>query len=94
MLLPILLLYLVVVNLVTYYLYWSDKRASIAKSWRVPEHVLLCAGFMGGTPAAILAQRRLRHKTKKGKFQFRFWSLTVIQGCMIVFLPAPILYAL
>jgi uncharacterized membrane protein YsdA (DUF1294 family) len=86
--------YLIAVNLVTYYLYWHDKRASIARNWRVPEHVLLCAGFMGGTPAAFLAQRRLRHKTKKGRFQFRFWSLTVVQVGLIVFLPAPILYVL
>jgi uncharacterized membrane protein YsdA (DUF1294 family) len=92
--LAILLLYLIAINLVTYYLYWRDKRASIERAWRVPEHVLLCAGFMGGTPAAILAQRRLRHKTRKGKFQFRFWSLTVIQFGLIVFLPAPLLYAM
>lgn len=89
-----LLFYLLIINLVTYYLYWHDKRAAISKAWRVPEHVLLCAGFMGGTLAAILAQRRLRHKINKSSFQFRFWTLTVVQMGAIVFLPAPILYAL
>ena len=90
----LILLYLLMANLVTYYLYWHDKRAAIHKSWRVPEHVLLCAGFAGGTPAAFLAQRRLRHKNRKRSFQYRFWMLTVIQVGLIVFLPASRLYAL
>jgi uncharacterized membrane protein YsdA (DUF1294 family) len=90
----LLIPYLVLVNLVTYYLYWHDKRAAIAKNWRVPERVLLCAGFMGGTPAAVLAQHRLRHKLKKGRFQYRFYALTVIQVCIIIFAPLPILYVL
>lgn len=94
MLLPVFIVYLIAVNLVTYWLYWHDKRAAIGKSWRVPEHVLLGGGFMGGTPAAFLAQHRLRHKLKKSSFQYRFWALTVIQIALIVFLPAPILYVL
>ena len=94
MLVPILICYILIVNLLTYFLYWKDKRASIAKDWRVPEHVLLCAGFMGGTPAAWAAQHHLRHKLKKSKFQNRFHMLTAIQIGALVFLPAPILYAL
>ena len=92
--LPLFIAYLIAVNLVTYWLYWHDKRAAISRTWRVPEHVLLCAGFLGGTLAAILAQRRLRHKIRKSTFQYRFWALTVVQVGLIVFLPAPILYAM
>ena len=87
-----LLVYLVLVNGATYALYWHDKRTAIARTRRVPEAMLLWAGFLGGTPAALLAQHRLRHKLKKGRFQYRFWTLTAVQFGILVFLPAPLLY--
>ena len=92
MLLMFFIAYLIAINLVTYFLYWHDKRAAIAKQWRVSERLLLSVGFIGGTPAALLAQHRLRHKLNNGKFQHRFWALTVLQVAAIVFLPAPLLY--
>ena len=33
-------------------------------------------GLLGGWPAAIVAQQRLRHKTAKASFQLKFWLTT------------------
>ena len=85
-----LILYLLIVNLATYVLYWVDKRAAIAGNARIPEFSLLMAGFMGGTLAALAAQQRLRHKTRKGSFQFKFWSLTILQIVLLITQPAPL----
>ena len=86
-----LILYLLAINALTFFLYWQDKRAARrGGAMRTPEYVLLLAGFMGGTPAAIFAQQRLRHKTRKASFQFKFWALTVIQIALIIVQPGPL----
>jgi uncharacterized membrane protein YsdA (DUF1294 family) len=82
-----LIYYLLFINAVTYVLYWLDKRASMNGSWRISEYTLLMSGLAGGTLAAIAAQKRLRHKTKKGTFQFKFWAVTVIQIGVLSFQP-------
>jgi uncharacterized membrane protein YsdA (DUF1294 family) len=64
-------------NLATYIAYARDKSAARLGRRRTPENTLLLLGLLGGWPAALLAQRRLRHKTAKPSFQVRFW-LTVV----------------
>ena len=83
-------LYLVAINLLTYALYWQDKRAAINGSWRISEGTLLLSGLAGGTFGAFFAQRQLRHKNRKATFQFKFWALTVIQIGLLVVQPHPL----
>jgi uncharacterized membrane protein YsdA (DUF1294 family) len=74
-----LLIHLLSVNFVTYWAYWHDKRAAILGNWRVPERTLRALQWMGGGPAAFVAQRRLRHKTRKRSFQSAFWLIAFAQ---------------
>ena len=60
-------------SIVAYGLYASDKRSAEAGRWRTPESTLHFVSLIGGWPGALIAQTRLRHKTKKGSFQFMFW---------------------
>jgi uncharacterized membrane protein YsdA (DUF1294 family) len=61
----------------TFFAYRSDKRRAEAGEWRVPESTLHFAALVGGWPGAFLAQRRFRHKTSKGSFQFVFWIVVL-----------------
>ena len=45
--------------------------------WRVSEANLHLLELLGGWPAALLAQRRLRHKCSKGSYQFMFWLIVL-----------------
>lgn len=63
--------YLIAVNALTFLAFHRDKRVSVAGAWRIPERHLLTLAVIGGWPAAKLAQRRLRHKTRKQPFAFR-----------------------
>ncbi|PSJ17359.1 DUF1294 domain-containing protein [Nitrosomonas supralitoralis] len=60
--------------------YALDKSAAQNNHWRTPESTLHLLGLIGGWPGALLAQRFLRHKSKKQSFQITFWA-TVIINC-------------
>ena len=75
-----LIAYLVGVNVATILLYAYDKAAAIRQPWlRVPEWVLHGAALAGGTPAALVAQGVLRHKTIKPSFRAWFVAIVILQ---------------
>ncbi|AAQ58177.1 DUF1294 domain-containing protein [Chromobacterium violaceum] len=57
----------------TLLVYWLDKRAALRGQWRIPEARLQWLHLAGGWPAAWLAQRAFRHKTRKQPFQALYW---------------------
>lgn len=68
----------VLASLVAVGLYWLDKRAATEGRWRTPESTLHLCALMGGWPGAVIAQRMLRHKTRKPAFRAAFWATVVI----------------
>jgi uncharacterized membrane protein YsdA (DUF1294 family)/cold shock CspA family protein len=70
---------------VTYLFYSYDKAAAQAGRRRTPESTLHLLSLIGGWPGAMVAQRKLRHKTQKLEFQTAFW-LTVGLNCIAVVL--------
>lgn len=86
-----LALYLLAINALTFAMYWQDKRAAKRPgAARVPEALLLGVGFAGGTGAALVAQRLLRHKTRKIRFQWKFWAITLVQIALLLVQPHPV----
>ena len=67
-------------NLVTFFMYWTDKQAAQTGRWRTPENTLQGLALAGGWPAAWCAQRLLRHKTQKASFRITF-ALMVMLHC-------------
>ncbi|WP_339650114.1 DUF1294 domain-containing protein [Halopseudomonas pelagia] len=66
------------VSLVSFFLYWSDKRAAEQSSQRTPEKVLHLSELLGGWPGALVAQQLLRHKTRKASYQQLCWLIIVV----------------
>ncbi len=60
-------------SIVAFLAYRSDKRRAQAGDARVPESTLHLLALAGGWPGAFLAQRTFRHKTSKASFQLVFW---------------------
>jgi uncharacterized membrane protein YsdA (DUF1294 family) len=71
--------YMVVIQLLTYGLYWIDKRrARAAAGNRIPENLLHLAELAGGWPAAFVAQCWLRHKRSKLSYQIFYWLIVAL----------------
>ncbi len=73
------------INALAFLLYWWDKRQARHGGWRVQERNLLLAGLLGGSPASLLAQIALRHKTRKQPFQWYFRFIVVLQLVALAF---------
>jgi uncharacterized membrane protein YsdA (DUF1294 family) len=54
-----------------------------AQRRRIPERSLLTAALLGGSPAAFVAGRMMRHKTVKRSFRVRFALVVVIQLALV-----------
>ena len=61
-------------------MYALDKSAAKNGKWRTPERTLHIMSLVGGWPGAIIAQQKLRHKSKKNSFRFVLW-ITVLLNC-------------
>lgn len=60
------------ISILTYAIYAWDKRQARLKGQREREAWLHFLELLGGWPGAFVAQRRLRHKSSKGEYQFAF----------------------
>jgi uncharacterized membrane protein YsdA (DUF1294 family)/cold shock CspA family protein len=70
-------------SIVTFLAYAIDKSAARNNRWRIKESTLHLFSLIGGWPGALVAQKALRHKSKKQEFQTVFW-VTVISNCFIL----------
>lgn len=64
-----LLIYLLIINLLTFCAYGIDKAKARKNKWRVPESRLLVLSAVGGSLGALLGMFVFHHKTKKWKFR-------------------------
>jgi uncharacterized membrane protein YsdA (DUF1294 family) len=72
-----------VLNLLTFRMYWTDKRAAQAGQWRTPESTLQLLALAGGWPGAWLAQQVLRHKSSKLPFRAVYWLMVLSHGLLL-----------
>jgi uncharacterized membrane protein YsdA (DUF1294 family)/cold shock CspA family protein len=70
-----------VASIITYGVYAHDKTAAQNGGRRTPELTLHLMSLVGGWPGALIAQVRLRHKTRKLSFLIGYW-FTVIVNCI------------
>ena len=78
---PLLILGLyIIASLATFLWYAKDKSAAKRGAWRTPESTLHLMSLVGGWPGALIAQQKLRHKSKKQPFRIIFW-VTVMLNC-------------
>ena len=98
-LLHIVFIYLVSINVVTFFMYGIDKWKAKKSRWRIRETALLGLAVLGGSIGAWLGMKVWHHKTQHkggnrdidnivGGYQFRFGvpAIIIIQLSIIVYL--------
>lgn len=75
-----------VASIITFLVYAVDKSAAKNGQWRTPENTLHFLALAGGWPGALVAQKWLRHKSKKASFQIGFWVCVVINCAALFYL--------
>ncbi len=84
----VLLVYLAVLNLVTFALYGADKRRAKKGQWRIPEKTLLILPLLGGSVGGILGMAVFHHKTRHWYFRFGLPAMLLLQAAGAVYLLA------
>lgn len=79
----VFLIYVVVVNLVTFLLYGVDKRKAQKNKWRISEKTLLGAALAGGSVGALFGMHVFRHKTKHWKFKIGVPSCLIFHMALL-----------
>ena len=67
----------------TFLAYAIDKHAARSARWRTRENTLHILELIGGWPGALLAQKILRHKTRKSRFLWTF-RVCALANCLLV----------
>ena len=84
----VLLIWLAVINLVTFAVYGIDKAKAKRGAWRVPEKTLFLLPLLGGSLGALLGMRVFRHKTKHWYFVWGIPLILLAQIALAVWLTA------
>ncbi len=75
----IILVYLLVINVATFFTYGIDKWKAKKSKWRIREASLLCLAVLGGSIGAWLGMRTWHHKTLHKKFRYGVPAIIIIQ---------------
>lgn len=79
-----ILIYLLVVNVITFLMMGFDKHEAKKGNWRVSEKNLFTLVVLGGSIGGILGMFTFRHKTKKWYFRFGFPIILILQILVVI----------
>ncbi len=80
-----ILSYLVIINLIGFYIMFLDKRKAKKHKWRISEKNIFLIALLGGSLGCLLGMNIFRHKTKHWYFRFGLPTILILQVVAIVF---------
>ena len=83
--LHVVLIFLAVINVVTFFMYGIDKWKAKKSKWRIRETALLGLAVLGGSIGAWLGMKVWHHKTQHKKFKYGVPAIIIIQLALIVY---------
>ena len=88
-LLYVVLSYLAVINVVTFFVYCIDKWKAKHSKWRINETQLLALAVLCGSIGAWLGMKVWHHKTQHKKFKYGVPAIIIVQLALIVYFIYP-----
>lgn len=80
----IVLIYVVIINIITFSVYGIDKSRARNGEWRISESALIFLAVIGGSVGAILGMRIFHHKTKHAKFYIGLPLILTLQIAAVI----------
>ena len=81
-----LLVYLIVINLVTFLTFGADKRRAQRGKRRVPERTLFMLALCGGSLGAVYGMVGFRHKRRHKRFRVGVPLLLLVHAVLVVWI--------
>ena len=81
-----IILYLIVINMITFIVFAVDKNRAKHHAWRVPEKTLFMLAIMGGSIGANIGMYLWHHKTKHWYFVIGMPAISLVQIAAVLFI--------
>ena len=81
-----IVIYLIIINIIGFYVMWSDKRKAQKGKWRIPENTLFLITLLGGGIGTIAGMYTFRHKTQKLKFTIGLPAILILEIVLAIYL--------
>ena len=78
-------IYLISINVATFFVYGIDKWKAKKSKWRIRETALLGLALLGGSIGAWLGMIVWHHKTQHKKFKYGIPAIIIVQLALIVY---------
>lgn len=79
-------IYILIINVITFFIMWFDKHEAKIGDWRVPERTLFLLVLLGGGIGGIAGMYVFRHKTRKWYFKIGFPAILIMQIILVIYL--------
>ena len=80
-----LIIYLIGINVVTFFIYGIDKWKARRGKWRIPEDTLIWLAIAGGSIGALQGMYLFRHKTQHKKCTLGIPAIILVQAVIVYF---------
>ena len=80
----IFIIYLIIINIISFAAFGIDKLRAIKKKWRISESALLIISLLGGVMGGLLGMFFFHHKTRKTKFTVLMPLILILHICIIM----------
>ena len=81
-------IYLMIMNIIGFFVMFLDKQKPKRNKWRIPEKTLFLIALIGGSFGTTFGMHTFRHKTKHWYFKFGMPLILLIQILLILYYAA------
>jgi len=81
----LIIIYLIVINVATFFTYGIDKWKAKKSLWRIRETALLGLAVLGGSVGAWLGMKVWHHKTQHKKFKYGIPIILAVQIALVLY---------
>lgn len=79
------IIYLVIINLITFLAMYIDKKKAKRGKWRISESALFILVLLGGGIGGIAGMYTFRHKTQKMRFVIGFPAILIFEIFVVIY---------